>query len=155
MKNIFFLLISAGMLVSSAYAQTPWPAVQSANYPMVQGMQLVRHEQSVLFGEAAQQTGLFFARLNQTYSERVQTQLIADAENKGWQLHTLLRHGTQYVLTFHKGFRLLDVRLSNTPESVNATYAISLNQQAIVTGPVAATASQATPQPASTPNPIK
>lgn len=133
MKNA---LIFAGLLSLSAWAQaqTPWPEVQASNYPMISSMQLVRHEQSILLGESEQQTGLFFALLERSYSEKAQQQLLADAQIKGWKLQTVLRHGTSYVLTFSKGPRLLDIRLSNAVQSVEAIYSIVYSQQ----GPVMA-----------------
>lgn len=125
-----WLLACALAFGGAAFAQTPWPAVQSENYPTVAGMGLVRHEQSILLGEADQQTGLFYAQLGQGYSERVQTQLIADARRKGWKLQSAMRIGTQYLLAFVKGGRLLDIRLTNNTEGVEAVYSVALNQQA-------------------------
>ncbi len=112
-----------------AMAQTQWPEVQARNYPLAKGLELVRHEQSILLGEGEQQTGLFFAKLGQAYSDQVQQLLVTDAQDKGWKLQTALRHGTYYVLTFSKGLRLLDIRLLNTPEGVDAVYSVTLNQQ--------------------------
>jgi len=133
-----------------AFGQTPWPAVQAENYPLVSSMKLVRHEQSVLLGESGQQTGLFFAQLGQTYSERVQSQLIGDAKRKGWDLQSAMRFGTQYVLAFSKGARLLDIRLTNTPDGVEAVYSVVLNQQSGVQvgAPVPAVPSSAATSPA-------
>lgn len=138
--------LSIGLLglAAMAWAQTPWPAVQADNYPLVDSMKLVRHEQSVLLGESDQQTGLFFAQLGQSYSEQVQSLLIADAKRKGWSLQTVMRYGTQYVLVFVKGARLLDIRLTNRSDGVEAVYSVVLNQQ----GFVPANAPAAAPQPA-------
>lgn len=143
-----YALIFAGLLSLSQWtaAQTPWPEVQASNYPMVSNMQLVRHEQSILLGESDQQTGLFFAILDPAYSEKVQQQLLADAQTKGWKLQTVLRHGTSYVLTFSKGPRLLDIRLSNSVKSVEAVYSVVYSQQISALAPALAPAAQATPR---------
>lgn len=124
-------LLVAGMLGWSAMAmaQTQWPTIQARNYPLAKGLELVRHEQSILLGEGELQTGLFFATMSQTYSDQVQQLLVTDAQDKDWKLQTALRHGTYYVLTFSKGMRLLDIRLLNTPEGVDAIYSVTLNQQ--------------------------
>ena len=68
-RKLFFsvLLLSCGWV----QAQTVWPAVQSNMYPYITNMKLVRHEQTVLLGEANQQTGIFYATLPNTYSEQV------------------------------------------------------------------------------------
>ena len=68
------------MLVMSATAsaQSRWSAAQSSMYPYVESMLLTRHEQTVLLGEGAQQTGIFYATLPEAYSEQVQHQLIGD-----------------------------------------------------------------------------
>ena len=120
-----------GMLAvnSMLYAQTPWPAVQADNYPRAAGMQLIRHDQSILLGEASQQTGLFFATLPGAHTAQVQTQLSEDALRKGWRLSTAMRYGTQFVLTFAKESRILDIRLSNSPQGVDAVYSVVLAQQ--------------------------
>jgi hypothetical protein len=120
-----------GMLGIGAvsFAQTPWPPVQSRNYPVAQGLDLVRHEQSILLGESEQQTGLFFAQKNRANSNEVQAELVKDAQRKNWNLQTALRHGTSYVTTFSKGQRLLDIRLTNSEEGVEAVYSVTLNQQ--------------------------
>ena len=128
MKNTLFVL-GTWALSAVATAQTPWPAVQVDAYPHIASMQLIRHEQSILLGEGDYQTGLFFSRLGQAYSEQVQNQLVADAQRKGWRLQTVMRHGTQYVLVFSKSGRLLDIRLSNKPDAVEAVYSVVLNQQ--------------------------
>lgn len=141
MKNVLFVL-GTWTLNALAVAQTPWPAVQVEAYPHIASMQLIRHEQSILLGEGDYQTGLFFSRLGQTYSEHVQNQLVADAQRKGWRLQTVMRHGTQYVLVFSKSGRLLDIRLSNKPDAVEAVYSVVLNQQG-VTPPTVAGASPA------------
>jgi hypothetical protein len=73
-------LIACVLMVSTwACAQTPWPAGQAENYPMVREMQLVRHDQSVLLGELDMQTGLFYSFLGATSVEKTQNLLIADA----------------------------------------------------------------------------
>lgn len=143
MKNVFFVL-GTWALSAVAAAQTPWPAVQVEAYPHIASMQLIRHEQSILLGEGDYQTGLFFSRLGQAYSEQVQNQLVADAQRKGWRLQTVMRHGTQYVLVFSKSGRLLDIRLSNKPDAVEAVYSVVLNQQGAASPSVAS----ASPAPA-------
>ena len=136
-----YLVFAALGMCAIAFGQTPWPAVQSENYPTLQDMKPVRHEQSILLGESSQQPGLFFAQLSQAYSERVQTQLIEDARRKGWELQSAMRFGTQYVLSFTKGVRLLDIRLTNTAQGVDAVYSVLLNQQAAM--PTSATPTNA------------
>lgn len=127
-----WLLACALGLGAQAYAQSPWPAVLSDHYPMVSSMTLVRHEQSMLLGEAEQQTGVFYSRLSQVSSERVQPQLLADARHKGWKLQSALRSGTQHLLAFTKGSRMLDVRLTSEPDGVEAMYSVVFSQQAPV-----------------------
>ena len=105
-RKLFFsvLLLSCGWL----QAQTVWPAVQSNMYPHIPFMKLVRHEQTVLLGEGNQQTGIFYASLADTYSEQVSNELINDALLKSWSLHSLVRLGTSFVLTFVQDTRILD-----------------------------------------------
>lgn len=123
-------LVSVGACMSlSAMAQTPWPQVQAQIYPMTPEMLLVRHEQSLLLGEGNRQMGLFFATQPDAYSEKVHTLLVEDALRKGWTLHSIMRFGANYNLTFTQGQRILDIRLSNTPQGVNAVYSIVPNQQ--------------------------
>lgn len=112
-----------------AHAQTPWPAVQAESYPMTTGMQLIRHEQSVLLGESDMQTGLFYSHLPNAHREAVQALLIADARRKGWDLQSAMHFGHQSLMAFAKGGRLLDIRLSNQSEGVDAMYSVALNQQ--------------------------
>ena len=106
-RKLFFsvLLLSCGWV----QAQTVWPAVQSNMYPYIPNMKLVRHEQTVLLGEANQQTGIFYASLTDTYSEQVSNELINDALLKSWSLHSLVRLGTSFVLTFVQDTRILDI----------------------------------------------
>jgi hypothetical protein len=92
-------------------------------------LDLVRHEQSILLGESEQQTGLFFAQMNRANSNEVQAELVQDAQRKGWKLQTALRLGTYYVTTFSTGQRLLDIRLVNSTEGVEAVYSVALTQQ--------------------------
>lgn len=120
-----------------AMAQTPWPSVQARNYPVAKGLELFRHEQSILLGEGEQQTGLFFANQSKANSHEVQAELVQDAQRKGWRLQTALRQGTYHVSTFHKGQRLLDIRLIHANEGVEAVYSVALIQQ-IETLPVVA-----------------
>ena len=111
-RKLFFsvLLLSCGWL----QAQTVWPAVQSNMYPHIPFMKLVRHEQTVLLGEGNQQTGIFYASLADTYSEQVSNELINDALLKSWSLHSLVRLGTSFVLTFVQDTRILDTQLQDT-----------------------------------------
>ena len=53
---------------------------------------------------------------------------INDAILKNWTLHSLVRLGTSYVLTFVNDARILDVRLINTAQGVDAIYSVVLNQ---------------------------
>ena len=101
-------------------AQTVWPAVQSNMYPYIPNMKLVRHEQTVLLGEGNQQTGIFYSILGDTYSEQVSNELINDALLKSWTLHSLVRLGTSFVLTFVQDSRILDIRLMNTTQGVTS-----------------------------------
>lgn len=128
MKNA--CLFACALLVSAwAGAQTPWPAVQAENYPLVSEMQLVRHEQSVLLGESDMQTGLFYAYLSGAPVEKTQSQLITDALRKGWSLQSAMRFGANSMLAFAKGSRLLDIRLALQGEGVEAMYSVALHQQ--------------------------
>jgi hypothetical protein len=111
-----------------AFAQSAWPKIQADMYPYVAEMQLVRHEQSILLGEGKQQTGLFFASIKNTFSEKLQRELVTDASTKGWQLHSFVRYGTSYVLSFTQDSRILDIRLTNHPSGVEAVYSVVLNQ---------------------------
>lgn len=137
-------LVAWAMAVSAwVHAQTPWPAVQAESYPMAPGMQLIRHEQSVLLGESDMQTGLFYAYLSNAHREAVQTLLIADARRKGWELKSAMHFGQQSQMAFAKGGRLLDIRLTNQSDGVDAMYSVALNQQ-----PAASPQVQPTPAPA-------
>ena len=144
MKKLFvvFLWVCSGWV----QAQTAWPLVQSSMYPYIDAMKLVRHEQTVLLGEGNHQTGIFYASVNSTYSEQVSSELVNDAVLKSWTLHSLVRLGTSYVLTFVQGARILDVRLINTPQGVDAIYSIVLNQSGnrlkVVAAPVDGVKSQ-------------
>jgi hypothetical protein len=111
-----------------AKAQNVWPAVQSNMYPHLGEMRLVRHEQTVLLGEGNQQTGIFYSNIVNTYSEQVSSELVNDALLKSWTLHSMVRLGTSYVLTFVQGPRILDIRLINTAQGVDAIYSVVLNQ---------------------------
>lgn len=124
-----WLAVACGFLSLWATAQTPWPQVQARIYPMTPEMLLIRHEQALLLGEGAQQTGLFFSTRPGAYSEKVQSELIDDAVKKGWQLHSIMRTGANYSLTFTQSHRILDIRLTNTQQGVDAVYSIVPNQQ--------------------------
>jgi len=113
---------------SLSLAQTPWPLVQSQIYPRSSEMKLIRHEQSVLLGEGMQQTGLFFATSAGSFSERIQAELLVDASRKGWKLHSIMRAGADYNLSFSQGNRILDIRLSNGTQGVDAVYSVVPNQ---------------------------
>jgi hypothetical protein len=121
-------LVACVLMVSTwACAQTPWPAGQAENYPMVREMQLVRHDQSVLLGELDMQTGLFYSFLGATSVEKTQNLLIADAQRKGWTLQSAMRFGAHSMLAFAKGARMLDIRLSLQAEGVDAMYSVALH----------------------------
>jgi hypothetical protein len=126
MKKLVFCVavLCAGVVQS----QTVWPAVQSNMYPYIPNMKLVRHEQTVLLGEGNQQTGIFYSTMGDTYSEQVSNELINDALLKSWSLHSLVRLGTSFVLTFVQDARILDIRLINNAQGVDAIYSIVLNQ---------------------------
>ncbi len=126
MKTLVFCI--AVWCASGAQAQTVWPAVQSNMYPYIPNMKLVRHEQTVLLGEGKQQNGIFYSTLGDTYSEQVSNELINDALLKSWSLHSLVRLGTSFVLTFVQDTRILDIRLLNSAQGVDAIYSIVLNQ---------------------------
>ena len=143
-KKLFFCFV---VLCSGwVQAQTVWPSVQSNMYPYIPNIKLVRHEQTVLLGEGNQQTGIFYSTLGDTYSEQVSSELINDALLKSWALHSLVRLGTSYVLTFVQEARILDIRLLNTSQGVDAIYSVVLNQS---NGkPKSSAVSQATAAPA-------
>ena len=126
------LSLAVLMLVMSASvsAQTRWSPAQSSMYPYVESMLMTRHEQTVLLGEGAQQTGIFYATLPEAFSEQVQHQLIGDGLAKNWKLHSLMRLGTSYMVTLTQDERILDIRLTNTNAGVDAVYSILLNQNA-------------------------
>ncbi len=126
MRKVFLLYVL--LFGCAASAQTPWPSVRIDSYPHIDKMQLVRHEQSILLGEGDQQTGLFFSRLQDVYSEQVERQLVADASKKGWKLHSSMRFGTSYVIVFSRQQRLLDIRLTNKGDAVEAAYSVLLSQ---------------------------
>ncbi len=159
MKLRQWIILGVLGLGAVSYAQTPWPAVQSRNYPVATGLELVRHEQSILLGESEQQTGLFYAQKTRANSNQVQSELVQDAQRKGWNLQTALRHGTSYVSTFAKGQRLLDIRLTNSAEGVEAIYSVALNQQREAALPPVVTvsppASQASPVAADAPATVR
>ena len=134
MRKIWMLC--AFLLSFAANAESPWPSVQSNMYPYINGMLLTRHEQTILLGEGEQQTGIFFANLKNTFSEQVQNELINDGLLKKWSLHSLVRLGTSYVITFFKGPRILDIRITNSASGVEAIYSMVLNQSYKVDQPV-------------------
>jgi hypothetical protein len=144
MKKLFVVLWWA--CSGWVQAQTAWPLVQSSMYPYIDVMKLVRHEQTVLLGEGNQQTGIFYASVNNTFSEQVSSELVNDAVLKSWKLHSLVRLGTSYVLTFVQGPRILDIRLINTTQGVDAIYSIVLNQSGNKLKVVAAPADEAKSQ---------
>ena len=111
-----------------ARAQTPWPAMQAEMYPYVESMLQTRPEQTVLLGEGEQQTGIFYASVAEAYSEEIQTALLADAEEKDWRLLSVVRLGTSYIMTMSKQDRMLDLRLTNTANGVDAVYSVMMNQ---------------------------
>jgi hypothetical protein len=98
-------------------------------YPYVETMLQTRPEQTVLLGEGEQQTGIFYASVDEAYSEEVQDALIEDAEEKGWRLSSVLRLGTSYVMTLTKNDRMLDLRLTNTARGVDVVYSVLMRQQ--------------------------
>ncbi len=112
----------------AAVGQSAWPKIQSDMYPYQSDMKLIRHDQSILLGEGVQQTGLFFATAKNTFSEKLQKELIADALQKGWQLHSYFRYGTAYVITLVQDKRILEIRLSNHESGVDAVYSVVFNQ---------------------------
>ncbi len=120
----FFLVFGCAV----AQAETPWPIVMEENYPYVQGMKLIRHEETVIFGESSHQTGIFYSSANLVSSSDIQKILIEDAERKGWLLQTTLRYGNYHVTTFAKDQRLLDIRMDKTNDGVDAIYVASLKQ---------------------------
>jgi hypothetical protein len=123
---IFGLLCALGF---SANAQSAWPKIQSDMYPYVSDMKLIRHDQSIVLGEGVQQTGIFFSTLSGTYSEKLQRDLISDAVKKNWQLNSLYRVGTTFVMSFVQDRRLLDIRLTNLSDGVDVIYSIVLRQE--------------------------
>ena len=97
-------------------------------YPYVESMLQTRPEQTVLLGEGEQQTGIFYASVAEAYSEEIQTALLADAEEKDWRLLSVVRLGTSYIMTMSKQDRMLDLRLTNTANGVDAVYSVMMNQ---------------------------
>ena len=87
-----------------------------------------RPEQTVLLGEGEQQTGIFYASVAEAYTEEIQTALLADAEEKDWRLLSVVRLGTSYIMTMSKQDRMLDLRLTNTANGVDAVYSVMMNQ---------------------------
>ena len=97
-------------------------------YPYVETMLQTRPEQTVLLGEGEQQTGIFYASVAEAYTEEIQTALLADAEEKDWRLLSVVRLGTSYIMTMSKQDRMLDLRLTNTANGVDAVYSVMMNQ---------------------------
>ncbi len=97
-------------------------------YPYVESMLQTRPEQTVLLGEGEQQTGIFYASVAEAYTEEIQTALLADAEEKDWRLLSVVRLGTSYIMTMSKQDRMLDLRLTNTANGVDAVYSVMMNQ---------------------------
>jgi len=48
---------------------------------------------------------------------------------KNWQLHSVMRLGTSFVLTLTQDDRILDIRLTNTVRGVDAVYSVLMNQR--------------------------
>lgn len=124
-----FGFVSLVLSCSQVWGQSAWPSIQAEHYPLAPGLDLIRHEDSILLGEGAEQTGLFFARHPKAHTQEVQSKLVVDALKKGWTLKTAMRQGTSYTLTFSKKQRLLDVRLSMTANGVDAVYSVVVSQQ--------------------------
>jgi hypothetical protein len=102
--------------------------MQAQMYPYVESMLQTRPEQTVLLGEGEQQTGIFYASVAEAYTEEIQTALLADAEEKDWRLLSVVRLGTSYIMTMSKQDRMLDLRLTNTANGVDAVYSVMMNQ---------------------------
>jgi hypothetical protein len=141
LKSLFLATLML-VMSTSVQAQSRWSSAQSSMYPYVDSMLLTRHEQTVLLGEGAQQTGIFYATLPEAFSEQVQHQLIGDGLTKNWRLHSLMRLGTSYMVTMTQDERILDIRLTNTNAGVDAVYSILLNQNSGRTQTTASASSQ-------------
>ena len=102
--------------------------MQAQMYPYVESMLQTRPEQTVLLGEGEQQTGIFYASVAEAFTEEIQTALLADAEDKDWRLLSVVRLGTSYIMTMSKQDRMLDLRLTNTANGVDAVYSVMMNQ---------------------------
>ena len=98
-------------------------------YPYVETMLQSRPEQTILLGEGERQTGIFYATVAEAHTEEVHSALIADAEEKDWQLLSVVRIGTNYIMTLTKNERILDLRLTHTARGVEVVYSVLMNQQ--------------------------
>ena len=117
-------------VLSKAQAQTPWPPAQIALYPYTEAMRQTRPEQTVLLGEGEQQTGVFFSKIDDTSTDVVQAELIADAKRKQWQLLSAIRRGSGVIMSFTQNDRILDLRMTQTDDGVELVYAVLLRQRA-------------------------
>ena len=120
---LFCLAVNAGL------AQTAWPPAQIAMYPHTETMRQTRPEQTVLLGEGEQQTGVFFSSIDDTSTDVVQAELIADAKRKQWQLLSAIRRGSGVILSFTQNDRILDLRMNQTDEGVSLVYSVMLRQR--------------------------
>lgn len=111
--------LGSNPLVCLANADVPLCRVDAANAARTNGV--VRGRRTT--------NRYFFASVAETYSEQVQSALLQDAEAKGWQLSSVLRLGTSYVMTLTKNNRMLDVRLTNTVKGVDVVYSVLVHQQ--------------------------
>jgi len=123
------LVFIAVCIHPTVWAQTPWPAMQVDMYPYVETMLQSRPEQTILLGEGERQTGIFYATVAEAHTEEVHSALIADAEEKDWQLLSVVRIGTNYIMTLTKNERILDLRLTHTARGVEVVYTVLMNQQ--------------------------
>ena len=117
------------LAVNTGLAQTAWPPAQIAMYPHTETMRQTRPEQTVLLGEGEQQTGVFFSSIDDTSTDVVQAELIADAKRKQWQLLSAIRRGSGVILSFTQNDRILDLRMTQTDEGVSLVYSVMLRQR--------------------------
>ena len=98
-------------------------------YPHTETMRQTRPEQTVLLGEGEQQTGVFFSSIDDTSTDVVQAELIADAKRKQWQLLSAIRRGSGVIMSFTQNDRILDLRMTQTDDGVELVYAVLLRQR--------------------------
>ena len=72
---------------------------------------------------------MFFSSIDDTSTDVVQAELIADAKRKQWQLLSAIRRGSGVILSFTQNDRILDLRMTQTDEGVSLVYSVMLRQR--------------------------